>query len=763
MGGQPYRRWREPARDESGLPSGLTGPVDIPDPPPPPKLPWRQRLRNGWKSVVATAAGLPRVLRLCWRASAWATVMLAALTVVVGLVPALTASTARLLVDAVVHTVAIRVAHQPDRAVLTLPIPGSPRFGGLTGTEVVFWLAITQFAVSALSALLSAIQSIVQRILSDRLSLTVQTMIVEQASRLELAFFERSESYDLLQRAAGQAATRPFNTLTTFFGLMQTVVTFVSMIGLLISLNPLLGVIVLVAPIPAFIVDTRYGMRTYLRTRWTSPVTRRINYIAQLLTTDTAAKEIRIFGLGPYLVERYRLLSANLAKRLREIAIRRQLAEFVWDMLGVLARSASYLYVALQAAAGRLTLGDLTLYGTAASSVQGGVSGILNSLTSMYENNLYIDDLYRLLATPAEEDLQAERRDAATAAILQFAAQRGPADEDGGPASSAPGVAPVAGAATPVSRPTAVAVFVPTPLPVPVRGEICFEGVSFRYPGTDEAALTDVDFVVRPGETIAIVGRNGAGKSTLVKLICRLYAPDAGRILVDGVDIADVDPTVLRSQIGAVFQDHVSFQATAAENIALGELTALDDRVRIERAGEAGGADGFVRALPHGYDTSLGRWFRGGVNLSGGEWQKLALARGFMRDARIIILDEPSAALDARAEHDLFTRLRALASGRTAFYISHRFSTVRQADRIIFLERGRITESGTHHELMALDGRYAELFTLQAAAYVDDPASAGSGGYPGPPDGMRGAGRPRGPGGPGGPTRLRSRDSKPEL
>jgi ATP-binding cassette subfamily B protein len=271
--------------------------------------------------------------------------------------------------------------------------------------------------------------------------------------------------------------------------------------------------------------------------------------------------------------------------------------------------------------------------------------------------------------------------------------------------------------ATKTSMPVAP---VPVAVPARIRGEIRFENVTFAYPGAEKNALTNLSFTVKGGETLAVVGRNGAGKTTLFKLICRLYDPNEGRIMIDGIDLRDFKPDDLREQIGAMFQDYVDYQATAAENIGLGNVPQITDREAIMDASRQAGADDLISNLPDGYDTALGKWFDAGVNLSGGEWQKVALARAFMRDAKILLLDEPTSALDAHAEHDLFERLRSLTKGRTAVYISHRFSTVRRADRIVFLEHGRLVEEGTHEELMRLDGRYARLFRMQASAYTGE-------------------------------------------
>src|SRR6266581_1316340 len=371
-----------------------------------------------------------------------------------------------------------------------------------------------------------------------------------------------------------------------------------------------------------------------------------------------------LLGVSPLLA----LLAKVFYDTQRSQMVRRYMTGFALGNLSTIVASLTYLYVALQAIAGRLTLGHLIAYTQAATQVQNSIQSILGGFTGMYEHNLYLNNLMELMNKQPSMPVKPS----------------------------------------------------PAPVPQPLRGEITFDNVSFAYPGTEGQALTDLSFTITAGETLAVVGRNGAGKTTLFKLICRLYDPKQGRILIDGIDIRDFEPEELRRQIGAMFQDYVDYQATAAENIGLGNVPELTDREAIVSASKQAGSDELISGLPDGYDTALGKWFDAGVNLSGGEWQKVALARAFMRDAKILLLDEPTSSLDAQAEYDLFERLRSLTSGRTAVYISHRFSTVRRADRIVFLEHGRLVEEGTHAELMQLDGRYARLFRMQASAYTGE-------------------------------------------
>src|SRR5467141_1990070 len=638
--GPPMMHWwlgRRKSADSGPANSGLTGDPGVEQPPEdqgPKDL--RGRWLNFKQSVTGTTTALPRVLRLVWDASPSITLALFATTAVAGVIPAASAYTAKLLTNAVVQGIAIHSFHQPDREIFTLGPWQTPVFTAVNG---IIFLVIVQLALFAISALLGTLRNITQQLLQNDVSMRIQLMVMQKAASLDLAFYEDPASYDLLRRAQTDSINRPVIMISTAFGLVQTLLTFITMIALLVVVSPLLAVIALISPIPAFIADTRYGWRGYNIARWGSRLLRRMNYLVTLLTTDSYAKEVKLFGLGRYFIDRYRLIGNAYYGRQRRRVVRRYLVGFLWGNLSTIATSVTYLYVALQAIVGRLTLGDLTLYTTAAQSVQNSIQGILGGFSGMYEHNLYLSNLFELMETTTTLPTPAK----------------------------------------------------PVPVPDPVRGEITFDHVSFAYPGAAENALTDLSFTVSPGETIAIVGRNGAGKTTLFKLICRLYDPSEGRILIDGIDVREFEPDELRRQIGAMFQDYVDYQATASENIGLGNVPEIANRDAVVTASKEAGSDELITTLPAGYDTALGKWFDAGVNLSGGEWQKVALARSFMRDdARILLLDEPTSALDAQAEYDLFERLHSLTHGRTAVYISHRFSTVRRADRIVDRKRTRL-------------------------------------------------------------------------
>ncbi len=657
------RRNRKPEEGEAN--SGLTGDPTV-EPPPPDQGP--KDLRGRWESlkqsVTGTTAALPRVLRLVWEASPATTITLFVTTAVAGVIPAASAGIAAVLLNSVADGIFAKGGPLPGRDVFSLGGWRSPDHA----VQAIVFFAILQLILFALSALLSTIRNITQQLLQNAVTMRIQLMVMEKAASLDLQFYEDPASYDLLRRAQTDSINRPVMMISTAFGLVQTILTFTTMIALLLAVTPLLAIVALLSPIPAFIADTRYGWRGYNIARWGSRLLRRMNYLVTLVTTDTYVKEVKIFGLGRYFISRYKLIAEVFYNSQRGLVTKRYLTGFALGNLSTIVTSITYLYVALQAVAGRLTLGHLTLYTTAAQSVQGSIQGLLGGFSNMYEHNLYLNNLFELM--------------------------------DKQPSLTAPEK--------------------PVPVAQPIRGEITFDNVTFAYPGAEHTALDGLSFSIKPGETLAIVGRNGAGKTTLFKLICRLYDPMGGRILIDGVDIREYSPEQLRSQIGAMFQDFVTYQAKASENIGLGNLPEVSDRERIVAAGKQAGADELISGLPDGYDTALGKWFDAGVNLSGGEWQKVALARAFMRDAKILLLDEPTSALDAQAEYDLFERLRSLTRGRTAVYISHRFSTVRRADRIIFLEHGKLVEEGTHEELMALGGRYARLFRMQASAYTGE-------------------------------------------
>ncbi|HEY7832035.1 MAG TPA: ABC transporter ATP-binding protein [Ktedonobacterales bacterium] len=541
------------------------------------------------------------------------------------------------------------------------------RDGGRDGTGTfVIWMVIAQFAVQGVSALLSQLSNIVQQLLQEKLSYAVQLMVMEKANTLDLTFFEDAKFYDLLQQAQNEASSRPIGMVSQTFGLARTIVTLLSMIILLTQLAWWIALLALVAPIPAFIANMRYGWWGYQLMRRQSPLRREMTYYGTLLTTDTYNKEIKLFTLGDFFIRLFRTQSNEFYQQARAMVIPRYLASYAWGLGSLLANGVVYLYVALQTVAGRISLGDLTFYTQAALSLGTSFQGLLTGISSTYENNLYVNTLFEFLEYQPH--------------IVS------PPD----------GIAPTGTGLT-----------------------IEFRRVSFSYPGRTEhgPALRDVSFTIAEGEAVALVGRNGAGKTTIVKLLTRLYDPDDGQILVNGRDIKEYDLKALREKIGVIFQDYVTYYLTAGRNIGVGRVDAIDDRSGVASAAAKSGADAVIAKLPDAYETQLGKWFDQGQQLSGGEWQKIALARAFMRDAQLLILDEPTSSLDPQAEYEVFARFRELTAGKSAIFISHRFSTVRLANRIIVLENGGVLEEGTHAELVALGGRYAELFALQAEAY----------------------------------------------
>lgn len=529
----------------------------------------------------------------------------------------------------------------------------------------VIWLVGLQFGLFVGTALLQTVRNINQQALQELTARQVQLMIMEHANRLDLPFFENPAFYDSLQQAQREASRRPVAMIEQLFGLVRSAITFVSMIALMSSLGPWVAVAALLAPIPSFVASSRYGWQGYQMSRRQSPDRRRMSYYLDLLTRDTYNKEIKLFGLGGHFIDRWREIADRFYLENRNLVRRRYGMAFALGSLTTIVTSGTFLYVALQAVRRRLTLGDLTFYSQAVGQVQSSFSSLLGGLSDMYENSLYLSTLYAFL------------------------------DHE-------PGIRSPAN---------------PRPLRLPLREGVEFRDVTYTYPGKSVPALHNVSFRIGPDEAVALVGQNGAGKTTIVKLLARLYDPDSGRILLEGHDVREYALPDVHAAIGVIFQDYVTYFFSARENIGLGRLAAMSDLGRVEDAAAKSGAAEFIAKLPKGYDTTLGRWFDEGYQLSGGEWQKIALARAFMRDAEILILDEPTASLDARAEHEIFMRMKALTMGKMTLFISHRFSTVRLADRIIVLADGTVLEHGTHEALLAAGGLYAELFNLQAEAY----------------------------------------------
>jgi ATP-binding cassette subfamily B protein len=535
---------------------------------------------------------------------------------------------------------------------------------GAAGYSVVLgWVALEALAVAATAGAQRAI-SLCQSLLRAQLGQRVNVMILEKALTLELAQFEDSEFYDKLTSARREASTRPLSLVVRTFGLVQTGVSLASFAALLVQFSPWAMGVLLLAGLPAFLAEAKFSGDAFRLFRWRAPETRLQSYLEMVLAREDHVKEVKLFELGELLLGRYRDIFERLYVADRNLTIRRDSWGFAMGLLGTAALYGGYAWIAVETVRGAITLGQMTMYLMIFRQGQSAVSAGLSAIGGMYEDNLYLSTLYEYLEQPV--------------ASPDGAALAGPSPGDG----------------------------------------IRFENVTFTYPGSERPALCDVSLHVRPSRSLALVGENGSGKTTLIKLLTRLYRPSAGRILLDGRDLGEWEAAALRRRIAVIFQDFARYQMQVGENVGAGDVRAFLDEVRWAEAAEKGMAATMIRALPQGFHTQLGRWFREGRELSAGQWQKIALSRAFMRtDADILVLDEPTAAMDASAEASVFEYFRERTRGRIAILISHRFSTVRVADEIVVLDEGRILEQGSHEELIRAAGRYAALFELQARGY----------------------------------------------
>jgi ATP-binding cassette, subfamily B, bacterial len=582
-----------------------------------------------------------KAMALVWQTSRPLSLWLGGLTAAAGALPALVAWIGARIVDAVVHAASTHGAVAP----------------------VLELVAFEGLAVAVLALVMRA-QSLCTTLLREQLGFRVNAMILEKALTLDLEHFEDSEFYDRLTRARREASQRPLSLVMRSFSLVQNIVSLVSYGVLLLGFSPWAVALLIAAGLPGFVAEARFSNDAFRLFRWRSAERRMQLYLETVLAREDHAKEVKLYGLGQRLLQRYKDIHAKLFAQERELAIRRDSWGFGLGLVATAALYGGYCWVAISAVGGSISIGLMTMYLMLFRQGQSAVSSALGAISGLYEDNLYLSTLYEYLETEPRP-----RSGTAT---------QGPDPADG----------------------------------------LRLEDVGFTYPGATSQALSHVSLHLKPGSSLALVGANGSGKTTLIKLITRLYVPTSGRILLDGLDLAQWDEAALRRRFGVIFQDYVRYQLQVGENIGAGDEAHFDDEARWREAAGLGQADEVVVDLPQQYHTQLGKWFQGGRELSGGQWQKVAVSRSFMRrDADIRVLDEPTAAMDAEAEAAVFRHVRETAVGRMVILISHRFSTVRMADEIIVLDGGRVVERGDHAQLMQAHGVYARLFALQAQGY----------------------------------------------
>lgn len=603
-------------------------------------------------SLRTQFSDLRATLRLVWSSSPGHTTALLLLSLLSAFLPAASLYATKLLIDAVGQATTGRLA----------AIGGYPHLVQLLAFQV---------GVGALLAVLGSFQNTSRELLGDRLQNAITLRILNKAIGLEVEKFEDSQTYDALQNAYQEVGVRPLGVLTQLIALLQAVITLVSIGALMARLGPLVLPLVLLAGIPGVIIQNKFGTESYRMLRRRTQDARVQNYLGSVLTSDSLVKEVRLFHFEPYLIGRWQEYYLRFRAQLVPLVRRRNGWTLAASLLSAVLVGLATLGVLARAARGEITVGDFSLFALGISQVQGQFSSLLTGVSGIYQNLLYIRNLFEFLELPAR-DLDA-------------------GEEWQGPIET-----------------------------------IEFQEVGFRYPLTTRDVLKGLSFTVRRGQALALVGENGAGKTTAIKLLTRLFQPSSGQILLNGQDAARFSARSVQAEMSIIFQDFGQYQMSARDNVVLGhttpaETTAGDEMgtADVERAAERSGAAEFVKGLPQGYDTMLGRMFSGGRQLSGGQWQKVALARLYYRRASVLVFDEPTAALDAAAEFETVSRLREQAGERITVIISHRFSTVRLADKIVVLDEGRVAESGSHAELLALNGRYATLFRLQASGYGD--------------------------------------------
>ncbi|BAY16446.1 ABC transporter ATP-binding protein [Anabaenopsis circularis NIES-21] len=601
-----------------------------------------KKVRNTLRQSLSVFRYSGRAINLVWTTSRGLTLSLATLTLVAGLLPAAIAYIGKLIVDAVL-----------------LAAQGN----AVGGYHPLWYVGLEAIAVILLAGSqrgLLVCQSLLRVLLGQR----VNILILEKALTLELQQFEDSEFYDKLTNARREASVRPLSLVNRTFGLVQNALSLVTYGVLLVKFSIWAVIVLIVAAMPAFIAETRFAGEAFRLFSWRAPETRQQHYIENLLAREDFATEIKLYQLGEMLLARYREVFHQLFGEDKDLTLRRGLWGYLLSLVSTVAFYIAYAWIVIEAVAGKISLGDMTMYLTVFRQGQSTFSNALTSIGGMYEDNLYLSNLYDFLEEKVTQPWGY--------------ATKGLSPQDG----------------------------------------IRFENVSFTYPGSNKPALKNISLHLQPGEKLAIVGENGSGKTTLIKLLTRLYTPDSGRILLDGLDLQEWDVDILRRRVGVIFQNFVRYQFTVGENIGVGDVKNLEDKHRWQIAAQKGLANSFIEKLPQTFQTQLGRWFKGGQELSGGQWQKIALARAFMRtQADILVLDEPTSAIDAQAEFEIFNHFRTLTQNQMVFLISHRFSTVRMADKIVVIDNGEVQEQGTHEELLKSGGIYAKLFLLQAAGY----------------------------------------------